>query len=203
MAAPEDVDSSVGISIPAEPASRYYPSFPSSQHGGITDEEALVAQDVFQVWRPFEEEVGRRPEEPVFDWINILDDRFLLNQSGVSDILGRLPQPPLFQKPYKMTEIAHDFIRKQKRSIDLNKSLDKVSNRIFEFMKEQAIESEIIIDLEVDTEYDDWIEPRIRVLVEPSKFEQAYTLFDKLLDFSLKGIRKRETRRFIITLDTL
>jgi len=198
MIAPEEVNSSVGVNIKAEQVSGYRP-FPSGQQSGITDEGPRVAQDVFPLWRAFEEE---EPKMHVFDWMSILGDQFL-NQSGVSNILGRRPQPPVFQKPYKITEIAHDFIRKQKRSIDLNKSLDKVSNRILEFMKGRAIESEIIIDLEADTEYGDWIEPRIRVLVEPSKFEQTYKLFDKLLYFSLKGIRKRETKRFMITLDMM
>lgn len=107
----------------------------------------------------------------------------------------------IVQKPYEMSQIVRDFIMKQKRQRDMDKSLDTVSTRISEFMKKQGIKAKILIDLETDTEYDDWAEPRIKVLVEPSEFERAYGLFDKLLNFSLQCVRKREMKRFRITLD--
>ncbi|MGD0495175.1 MAG: hypothetical protein ABSB28_03945 [Candidatus Bathyarchaeia archaeon] len=107
----------------------------------------------------------------------------------------------IIQKPYEMSQIVRDFIMRQKRQLDMNKSLDIVSTRISEFMKKQGIKAKILIDLETDTEYDDWAEPRIKVLVEPSEFERAYGLFDKLLNFSLQCVRRREMKRFRITLD--
>jgi len=105
------------------------------------------------------------------------------------------------QKPYEMNQIVRDFIKKQKRQLDLNKSLNTVSTRISEFMNRQGIKAKVVIDLETDTEYDDWTEPRIKVLVEPSELERVYGLFDRLLDFSLQHVRKREMKRFRITLD--
>jgi len=192
----EEVNSSVGVSVPTEQISRRSP-FLGSQYTGIINER--FAPSAFPTWKSPQEEVERKLERPK---INILDERFPTNQSGVSNILGP-PQPPVYEKPYEITEVARRFIMKQKKSVDLNKNLNKVSNRILEFMNKQSIKSKVIIDLEVDAEYDDWIEPRIRVLVEPSKFEQAYELFKEILDFSLKEVHKRETERFMITLDAM
>lgn len=192
-------NSSIGTDISAERPVGRYPYFLRSYPSVIFDEE--IAQGIPQGGRLFKEQIIKKPEKPALDRMVALD-QFVSSLSGLFDMLEPLP-PPIYQKPYKITEVAHDFIRKQKKSFALNESLDKVSNRILEFMRAQAIKSEIIIDLEVDPEYGDWIEPKIQVLIELSKFEDAYELFGELLDFSLKGIRRKETKRFMITIDTM
>lgn len=135
--------------------------------------------------------------------LDVVGTQLSLDQSEVSLILSRLPHPSAYLKPYRSTQTARDFIRKQKRPIALDASLDQVSSRIAEFMNRKAMKSEVIVDLEIDPEYDDWVEPRIKVLVEPSKLGEAYTLFEDLLGFALRDIRKRESKRFMITLDSM
>jgi hypothetical protein len=125
--------------------------------------------------------------------------RTILNQSAfvTPGLINHIP----VQKPYEMSEVARDFINRQKRPIDLNRSLDVVSTRVSDFMKKHRITAKILIDTETDTEFDDWTEPRIKILVEQAKFERAYTLFDELLNYALQSVRKREMKRFRITLD--
>jgi len=170
----------------------------SSRQSGIVDENIA---HIFQGWEPYKEirKTTEKPEPPFFDITSIPDNEFLY-KSAISDILG-LPLSPIFQRPYKITEAASNFIISEKRSKALEESLDRISSRISEFMKKQDIRTEIIIDLEVDTEYEDWIEPRIRILVESSKLEKSYSLFGNLLKYSLMGTRKREMKRIRITLD--
>lgn len=194
-------NSSIGTDITTERSVGRYAHFLSNQPSAISDEERV--QDIFQAGRLFEKRNIRKPEKSktlALDRIIALN-QLVSNLSGLTDTLGPLPSP-IYQEPYKITEVAREFIRKQKKSFSLNESLDRVSNRILEFMADRSIESQIIIDLEVDPEYGDWIEPKIQVLIEPSKFEKAYGLFSELLEFTLKGVRRKETKRFMITIDT-
>lgn len=194
-------NSSMATDIPAEPSMGRYRSLQRRKLSAIFYHRDT--QEMFQAEQLLEKHITKKSKEPkvsALDKIIGLNIQSVSNLTGLTDMVDPLPSP-IYQKPYRITESAHDFIRKQKKSFALNESLDRVSNRILEFMRERCIESEIIIDLEVDPEYGDWIEPKIQVLVESSKFEKAYELLSQLLEFSLKGIRKKETKRFMITVD--
>lgn len=199
----EEANLFLGIEVPTEAVGKH-PSFPGSRSSQFANED--FAQDPFQVRRASEQEV-RRPQDstmyPLGMTLDVVGTQLSLDQSEVSLILSRLPHPSAYLKPYRSTQTARDFIRKQKRPIALDASLDQVSSRIAEFMNRKAMKSEVIVDLEIDPEYDDWVEPRIKVLVEPSKLGEAYTLFEDLLGFALRDIRKRESKRFMITLDSM
>lgn len=126
------------------------------------------------------------------------DNQF--ENAAVSELIEPI-QYPLYQNPYKMTKTVRSFIIKQKKSSDLFKSINHVRDRISKFFDDKKIKSELLISLEIDEEYNDWIEPAIKVFIDPQNFERAYELFDLLLDFSLEGVRKKDQRRFAITLE--
>lgn len=200
MIVSKEINSPTGT-IPMEDQIGEYYSFPEERPELI--DERTIPHDFPELFKPPKreiDEISKRLKTNVRDEIITPDSRYL-QRVGAASSIPRFPLPPVAWQPYEISKIASDFIKEQKRAFALNKSLDTVAEGILRFMKSQNIEARIVIDLETDPEYDDWKEPRVRVLIPSCKFEHTYRHFSELLNFSLRGIRKRDLIRFRVTLD--
>lgn len=103
---------------------------------------------------------------------------------------------------YDISIDAEDFINGQKKSIRYRKDILIISNRASEFLRKEGIQAKISISLFTDPEYKDWIEPKIGIEVPKNEMEKTYNIYNTLLSYSLKGIRKKTLRKLLVTIES-
>lgn len=139
-------------------------------------------------------------DKPKFSTKKISDFELVLNRSsGIDEISPDQILPRI--KNYHMTELITSFINKNKKTRRLRKPIDFISNKIYDYLITQKIRTEIIVDLEVDSEYDDWVEPVIKIMVDSSDFEKVYSLYDVMLSHSLKKLKGKISEKIMISVD--
>jgi hypothetical protein len=104
---------------------------------------------------------------------------------------------------YEISRDAEDFINKQKKSVQLRKDITAISDRAMEFLNKEGIKAKVSVSLFTDPEYDDWIEPKIRIEVPENELARTYKIYNELLSCSFQKIRKRTLRRLLVTVESI
>lgn len=104
---------------------------------------------------------------------------------------------------YEISREAEDFISRQSKAVRYRKDLITISDKAKEFLKNENIEAKISISLFTDPEYSNWIEAKIRIEVPKQEFRKAYSIYNKLLSYSLIGIRKKTLQKVVVGIESL
>ena len=104
---------------------------------------------------------------------------------------------------YEISKDAEIFISKQSKFVKFRKDLFNIADRSNEFLLKEGIKPKISISLFTDPEYSKWVETKIKIEVPQDDFARTYSLYNELLSYSLKGIRKRTLEKIIVGIDTL
>ncbi len=103
---------------------------------------------------------------------------------------------------YEFSKDAEVFINSQKQSHRYREEIVAISDRAFDFLEEQGIAAKIFIPLFADPEYTDWLELKIRIEVPKDELKKAYELYNDLLSYSLKGIRRKTLKKIFVAIES-
>ena len=102
---------------------------------------------------------------------------------------------------FEISRDTEDFINTQKKSVRFRRDILSISEKASEFLRKHRIEAKISIPLFTDPEYGDWVEPEIRIEVPRNELKRAYDVYNDLLSYSLKGVRKKTLRKIFVTIE--
>lgn len=119
-----------------------------------------------------------------------------------SAILSLEYEPMISSVPkYEISSDAQQFISKQKKSVDYRNDLITISDKISAFLKKANIEPKISISLFQDPEYTDWLESKIVITVKGEELAKTYAIYENLLDYSLKDIKRRTIEKVVVSIE--
>lgn len=103
---------------------------------------------------------------------------------------------------YEITKEVEMFIGRQKKSIRFQNEVSNIADRVSAFLIKENIDAEVTVELFVDSEYSDWKEPKIQIIVRKEQLGKAYDTFDNLLTYAFNGISQKTVRRISVNLDS-
>lgn len=97
---------------------------------------------------------------------------------------------------------AEHYIKRQKNFSRYKSDINKIGNRILDFLKQKEICAKISVNLFSDPEYTNWAEPRIQIIVPSENLQKTYELFNDLLEYSFVGVSRKTLKKVVITIDS-
>lgn len=127
-----------------------------------------------------------------------------LNDSAITSAIFGMNDPrqlPLVHF-YMISRDAELFINRQKNPLRFRKDITTISDRASEYLSREGIKAKISVSLFADPEYDDWIEPKIRIEVPKDELAKTYGIYNGLLSYCLQGIRRRTMKQLFVTIES-
>jgi hypothetical protein len=104
---------------------------------------------------------------------------------------------------YIISRDAESFINRQKNYLRFRRDIFTISDRASEYLSTKGIKAKISVSLFTYAEYEDWVEPKIRIEVPADELASTYSVYDQLLSYCFKGIRKRTMKQLFVAIESM